>query len=45
MYCGNTMGVHEYFTRLGFTCPAGENIADWILDIVNDYHNQLKSRE
>ncbi|CAD7971921.1 unnamed protein product [Amoebophrya sp. A120] len=30
-----TGGVREYFESLGFHVPAGENVADWIMDILS----------
>lgn len=33
LYIGDTVNVQEYFVRLGFPFPVGENVADWMLDV------------
>jgi ABC-type multidrug transport system ATPase subunit len=33
-YLGPTEGVLEYFLRLGYRYPAGDNVADWMLSVV-----------
>ncbi|KAF4663458.1 hypothetical protein FOL47_005725 [Perkinsus chesapeaki] len=34
VYLGRTNAIQDYFTDLGFELPAGENVADWFIDIV-----------
>ena len=35
VYLGPTGSIQRYFEELGFTLPAGENVADWFIDIVS----------
>lgn len=34
VYSSDTTGLHAYLTAQGFTLPEGENVADWMLDVV-----------
>ena len=34
VYCGAAHSIEGYLTSLGFRLPAGENIADWMIDAV-----------
>ena len=34
VYCGAAHSIETYLTSLGFRLPAGENIADWMIDAV-----------
>lgn len=43
VYLGPTKTVHEYFIRLGFEFKIGENVADWIIDIVSGNCSRLKN--
>eukprot|EP00397_Hematodinium_sp_SG-2012_P005963 GEMP01005988.1.p1 GENE.GEMP01005988.1~~GEMP01005988.1.p1 ORF type:complete len:506 (+),score=101.33 GEMP01005988.1:319-1836(+) len=43
VYLGNAEDVMEYFLRQGFQLPKGENMADWLVDIIGgDVPRHLK---
>jgi len=43
VYLGSTNTIHEYFIRLGFEFKTGENVADWIIDVVSGCCPRLKN--
>jgi len=35
VYCGETAGMRPYLESIGFRYPEGENVADWMIDVVS----------